>query len=292
MFNFLVSGLDITAPRGMMTVGVDRLFVHTDPEIRKRFKPAGVPDFTELLDIPSIFTNESNSDPDEPVLARIGSITRVRTTRAGYEVDYTIDPDTPPIPNAVLERLAPQLHFVLSTSRSHFGDFQTMHWAVKDAELFRVLFQEGIGRIKPTVFALPEGPVAHDLISVMMPFDAGFKGVYKALQQAVSAAGMRCQRADDIWEDDTVIQDVVKLIGTARVVICDLSGKNANVFYEAGIAHTLGKDVILIAQHDSDVPFDLRHIRHVRYLNNEQGLNDLATKVTSRLKNLVLRGER
>jgi hypothetical protein len=287
MFNFLVAGLEITAPRGTMTVGVERLFIHTDAELKKRFKPDGTPDFTDLLNIPSIFTNESSSDPDEPVLARIGAITRVRTTRAGYEVDYTIDLEIPPIPNAVLERLAPQLHFILSTSRSHFGDFQTMHWAVKDVDLFRVLFQEGIGRIKPTVFDLPKGPVAHDLVSVMMPFDAGFKGVYQALKQAVSDAGMRCQRADDIWDDDTIIQDVVKLIGTARVVICDLSGKNANVFYEAGIAHTLGKDVILVAQHDSDVPFDLRHIRHVRYLNNEQGLEALATKVTARLKDLT-----
>jgi len=286
MFNFLVAGVEITAPRGTLTVGHDRLFLHTDFDLKKRFTPGGELDETALLDIPALFTNESSSDPENQVLARVGKITRVRRGQYQYQVDYTIDAEVPPIPNAVLEQLAPQLHFVLNAT---FNDFHTMHWAVKDADLFRVLFSEGVGQIKPTVFDLPRAPVITDLVSVMMPFDAGFSRVYKALQQAVLDADMRCKRADDIWDNDTIIQDVVKLIGTARVVICDLSGKNANVFYEAGIAHTLGKDVILIAQHDSDVPFDLRHIRHVKYLNNEQGLADLTLKVTGRLKDLALR---
>ena len=286
MFNFLVGGLEITVPTGSMTVGAGRLLLHTEPKLKKRFMPSGEFDYTELLTIPAIITNESSSDPDEPVYARVGQVTSVRDARSGYQVNYSIDPDIPPIPNVVLERLALKLHFDL---KSNFNDFHTMHWAVKDADLFRVLFQEGIGRIKPTVFKLPEGPVERDLVSVMMPFDAGFSGVYTALQQAAAEADMRCHRADDIWDADTIIADVVKLIGTARVVICDLSGKNANVFYEAGIAHTLGKDVILLAQHESDVPFDLRPIRYIKYLNNAQGLEALASKLTSRLKDLTSR---
>lgn len=153
--------------------------------------------------------------------------------------------------------------------------------------MFRVLFTEGIGRIKPTIFKLPEEPIYPNLVAVMMPFSAEFSVVYDALQVAADTAGMRCLRADDIWDDDVIIQDVVKLIGTSRAVICDLTGKNANVFYEAGIAHTMGQDVILVAQHESDIPFDLRHIRHIKYLPNEQGLRELAQKVSNRLATLV-----
>ena len=123
--------------------------------------------------------------------------------------------------------------------------------------------------------------------SEMMPFSAEFNGVHAALQAAVNAAGMRCLRADDIWENDVIIQDVVKLIGTAQAVICDLTGKNANVLYETGIAHTMGQDVILVAQHESDIPFDLRHIRHIKYLPNEQGLKELTEKVSNRLSALA-----
>jgi hypothetical protein len=58
---------------------------------------------------------------------------------------------------------------------------------------------------------------------------------------------------------------VVSSICKSSVVVCDLTGKNANVFYEAGIAHSLGKDVILNTQSADDVPFDLRRLRYIPY---------------------------
>ena len=57
----------------------------------------------------------------------------------------------------------------------------------------------------------------------------------------------------------------------SSVVICDCSDRNPNVFYEIGIAHTLGREVILITQSEADIPFDLLHLRYVRYLNNPEG---------------------
>ena len=74
-----------------------------------------------------------------------------------------------------------------------------------------------------------------------------------------------------------IIQDVVSLIDKSRVVICDCTGRNANVFYEIGIAHTLGREVILITQNEADIPFDLRHLRYVKYLNNAEGRQVLCT---------------
>lgn len=287
MYNFLVTGLDITLPRGSLTMPRSRVFQYTDNDLETRYAPGGVLDEAALMTLPSIFTNESHSDPASPVMARVGKITKIRSGARDYQIEYALDADIPPISNAVLESLAAKLHF--DTNARYFSEFHTNHWAVKDVDLFRVLFTEGIGRIKPTIFKLSDGAIDAKLVAVMMPFDAGFNGVFSALQGAVSATNMRCLRADDIWDDDVIIQDVVKLIGTARVVICDLTGKNANVFYEAGIAHTLGQDVILIAQHESDIPFDLRHIRHIKYLPNEQGLSELAEKVSKRLESLVCR---
>jgi len=285
MYNFLVTGLDIVLPRGSLTMPRGRVFQHTDKDLETRYAPGGVLDEAALMMLPSIFTNESSSDLAFPVMARVGKITKIRSGTKDYHIEYELDTDIPPIPNAVLESLAAKLHFVISAR--YFDDFHTNHWAVKDVDLFRVLFTEGIGRNKPTIFKLSDEPIDAKLVTVMMPFDAGFNGVFSALQSAVSAINMRCLRADDIWDDDVIIQDVVKLIGTARVVICDLTCKNANVFYEAGIAHTLGQDVILIAQHESDIPFDLRHIRYIKYLPNGEGLSELAEKVSRRLKSLV-----
>jgi hypothetical protein len=121
----------------------------------------------------------------------------------------------------------------------------------------------------------------------MMPFDPRFDAVYETLQRAAEIAGLRCRRADDIWENPLVIQDVVSLIDRSNVVICDCTGRNPNVFYEIGIAHTLGREVILITQAEADIPFDLRHLRYVRYLNNGEGLTALSTALQPRLRDLA-----
>lgn len=92
-----------------------------------------------------------------------------------------------------------------------------------------------------------------------------------------------------VWEDSVVINDVVALIARSKVVICDLTGRNANVFYEAGIAHMLGREVVLITQTESDVPFDLAHYRYVKYLANTEGLAQLKGILMPRLRILMSR---
>lgn len=141
---------------------------------------------------------------------------------------------------------------------------------------------------RPTVFQIadPEA-IEPTLVSAMMPFHPSFTPVYATLQQTAEAVGLRCRRADDIWENPAVIQDVVSLIDRSRVVICDCSTRNPNVFYEIGIAHALGREVILITQSAEDIPFDLRHLRYVQYLNNGEGLAQLADRLQSRLETLV-----
>ncbi|NEH72343.1 hypothetical protein GR252_23120 [Rhizobium leguminosarum] len=121
----------------------------------------------------------------------------------------------------------------------------------------------------------------------MMPFSVSFSTVFDSIRQAAEAAGLRCRRADDIWENAAIIQDVVSLIDRSRIVICDCTGRNSNVFYEAGIAHTLGREVILISQSDSDIPFDLRHLRYVRYLDNAEGRATLMQLLTQRMEKIV-----
>ncbi|EEW7592580.1 hypothetical protein D6Z18_25025 [Escherichia coli] len=141
---------------------------------------------------------------------------------------------------------------------------------------------------KPSVFNIDSlQRLDEKRISVMMPFAGNFTPVYKAISDLAEHMGLRCNRADDIWEHDSIIQDVVSLICQSSVVICDLSGKNPNVFYEAGIAHTLGKKVILLAQHIDDVPFDLRHLRVISYLANSEGITKMIQELSYRLNNLL-----
>jgi hypothetical protein len=139
---------------------------------------------------------------------------------------------------------------------------------------------------RPSVFEVPEGGLDPDLIAVMTPCALGFEPVFDVIRSAATTAGYKVLRAKNIWEHSAVIQDVFSLIYRAHIFVCDFSGKNPNVFYEAGIAHTLGKYVVPITQSPADIPFDLQHYRYFSYLNNNEGRSDLTQAMTSRFRSL------
>jgi|APCry1669188970_1035186.scaffolds.fasta_scaffold68831_1 AbiJ N-terminal domain 5 len=137
----------------------------------------------------------------------------------------------------------------------------------------------------PNVFQVPENTsIESDLVAVMMPFNPAFNSVHDGIRRACSAAGYRCLRVDDIWEESTVIQDIFNLIFRAYVVVVDFTGKNPNVMYETGIAHTLGKQVVPISQSLDDVPFDMAHHRILKYLPNGEGINAMISKLAAKLR--------
>ena len=119
----------------------------------------------------------------------------------------------------------------------------------------------------------------------MLPFR--LQASFAAVKAACDELNLDCKKADDIWENATFIQDIFELIFTSKVVVADFTGKNPNVFYEVGIAHTLGKTVIPITQSFDDVPSDLGHHRALKYLPNDQGYAELTKELIKRLETLI-----
>jgi hypothetical protein len=138
-------------------------------------------------------------------------------------------------------------------------------------------------QICPEVFATPRKALDENQVAVMMPFSKEFDLIYLALKRACKTIGLGAVRADDIWENNTFVQDIFELIYSSKVVIVDFTGRNPNVMYETGIAHTLGRQVLPITQQVSDVPSDLKHHRALVYLPNAEGLTSLERGVILRL---------
>ena len=67
---------------------------------------------------------------------------------------------------------------------------------------------------------------------------------------------------------DSAGNDIWDYTQRAKILLADLTGKNANVFYELGLAHAAGKPVILVTGSIDDVPFDLRALRVIEYDKN------------------------
>ena len=84
------------------------------------------------------------------------------------------------------------------------------------------------------------------------------------------------------------MRDVWNGINNSRFLVAELSSRNPNVMYELGIAHTLGKEVILICQaHSEDVPFDFRHMRYFRYEYTPRGCATLEENLKKSIAEIV-----
>lgn len=273
MFNLLMRG--VAWGDGSDTFSRSRLFEYTDEAVAAQFQEGSRVLLNKLIGLPCLFMEEGTTDE----LAHVGTIIQARLAGDDIALEYTFDREIPPIQNRTI--YGRKIEFDMPRD----FEFSRSHWAVKDVDLYRVLLRiNQPRRHRPTVFTLPDHErIEPALVSVMMPFDAAFTSVYDSLKATVESVGRRCRRADEIWENPAIIQDIVSLIDRSRVVVCDCTGRNPNVFYEIGIAHTLGREVILITQNEADIPFDLRHLRYVRYLNNAEGRAALSTALAARL---------
>lgn len=161
--------------------------------------------------------------------------------------------------------------------------------SVYNQDLIEELRRRRIVRINP-MFSGRDFVINLNSCFILMPFREDLRPVYDDhIKKVVKEANLECKRADDIFGNTAIIEDVWKNINEARIVIADLTGKNPNVFYEVGIAHTIGKDVILITQNIDDVPFDLRHLRHIQYQYTPRGMELFEQQLKNTLVNLLNR---
>jgi hypothetical protein len=112
-----------------------------------------------------------------------------------------------------------------------------------------------------------------------MPFSDTFDFIYGEIKQNLSKHDYLCSRADELFGSVPIMSNVLKSILQSHFVIADLTGQNANVFYELGVAHSFkdAHNIILIAQKVDDVPFDIRHLRTIIY--NESNIKYLTANI-------------
>ena len=137
-------------------------------------------------------------------------------------------------------------------------------------------------------------PVEDDYCFTLMPF-GDFESVQEIYRnhvvKVVNACGLRCERADNIKDISGVMQSVWESIGRARIVIADLTRQNANVFYELGIAHTLGKPVIMITQSIKKyVPFDLLPRRIIEYSYRPDKIKEFEDALERTIRSVLSHG--
>ena len=250
----------------------ERLFEYTESGVKARYEenPAS------LAELPALVVAEPEKSQTPAFLSRIGDV-RKRGSQIEFNYQHLSD------------RITSQE--VFDSDLFGFSVKRRTRWDVKEGDLISKFFKLTEKRMvydKPKFFNVDWPLPELNNIAVMMPFSQEFSPVYKVIKKACRKLGYEAVRVDEIFGPGKIIDDVFSTIVQGRLTVCDLTGRNPNVLYEAGLAHARGRDVIFLTQNKEDVPFDLQQIRHIPYLKNKEGreklLHDLTKSIAACLK--------
>ncbi|MCB9461425.1 MAG: hypothetical protein H6670_17360 [Anaerolineaceae bacterium] len=159
-------------------------------------------------------------------------------------------------------------------------DGQTTNMALSSAYLIDMSQNEVLGPPKDNQ------SYANDVF-VIMPF-SDFPPIYDDhIKPIVESLGYSIKRGDDFFSKRSIMSDVWSAIVKSQLIIADCTNRNANVFYELGMAHTLNKSVIMLTQNMKDIPFDIRHLRVIEYKYTPPGMRVFENSLQNAIKSMM-----
>lgn len=133
-----------------------------------------------------------------------------------------------------------------------------------------------VERKEPSVFSI-------------MKFEKDFDELYnEVLVPQFKTHGYRTVRADECYTSTSILQDIIREINDASIIIADITMDNPNVFYELGYAHALNKPTILLADKDKreKLPFDISGFRTIFYTNSIGGKKEVEHTLRKFIENI------
>lgn len=121
-------------------------------------------------------------------------------------------------------------------------------------------------------------PLVHRVFVVMRIGDADLDSAYRnTMRPVIREFGYDALRIDEIQDSDDITAQILECIATSELVLCELSMERPNCYYEAGFAHALGRELILVIRRGETKHFDLASHRFIEWEAQEElaaGLRD------------------
>lgn len=114
--------------------------------------------------------------------------------------------------------------------------------------------------------------------------------VSHALLQLFGSDGFELIRADGIPESGRISRQILEELRDADLVIADLTGLNANVFYEVGIRQAMLKPFVLLAAKEQKLPFDLADHRTLFYELKPDQMDKVAEDLKRQIDTTIKKG--
>lgn len=155
-----------------------------------------------------------------------------------------------------------------------------------DSEFMRLMELLGLMRTRP-IFGTGLPELAPMSILLLVPHDENKEKNYNAIKEAVLACNLAAEEADDIREGKTAVREMWLSINRAAIIIADLTGADAGVMYGLGIAHTIGKQTILIYPQGSRYLTDVPRTCRMEYEDSDAGRANLVERLKGTLSSML-----
>jgi hypothetical protein len=103
-------------------------------------------------------------------------------------------------------------------------------------------------------------------LTILIPPGVTATPVYsEAIRPVIEELHLSAARAENISTRQDVMPDIWSAIYIADLIIADCTGRDPGVLYGLGMAHTIGKLTLLLAQKQEDIPYNLLQHRYLIY---------------------------
>ena len=155
-----------------------------------------------------------------------------------------------------------------------------------DSEFLRLTQMLSLMRTKP-IFGQAAQPIGSRPILLLLPQDADMRRNLESILKAISANNLSEDEAEDIRVGKSAVREMWYSLNGAAVIIADLTGTDAGVMYGLGIAHTLGKETILIHPQGSKYLTDIPRTHRIEYEDSIVGRAKLEEQLSQMLSSML-----
>jgi hypothetical protein len=208
------------------------------------------------------------------MIALAGTYVRIRT--AGYDAEK--GRAELELMRLSLESKLYELNHRLMTTESRWMDanhllLDSQGFATETTSIAENALLSGAGLTDEDVQIDPK------LVFVLMPLHPEFQSRFGVIRGFCNDLGLQALRGDEEFISGEIMRHVLRMIAKARLIVALVDGRNPNVFYELGVAHALGKQVILVSTDVQALPFDLQSRRLVLAKSDEVLKERLAAEI-------------
>jgi hypothetical protein len=155
-----------------------------------------------------------------------------------------------------------------------------------DSEFQRLQQMLSLMRSRP-IFGQAALSMGARTLFLLLPQDENLLGNEKAIFNACRANNLSATQAEDIRAGRSAVRDMWNGLNHATAIIADLTGADGGVMYGLGIAHTLGKETILIHPQGSKYLTDIPRTHAIEYEDSDAGRAKLEEQLSLMLADLL-----